>query len=101
MQFKFCRHCFYSINKSSNDTRFYTREDYNAESDVDILVLADVPWKTLAAYKKPVLKITSELGMAYDIVVTVTLKDSHTFERYLDAVPFCQTVQKEGIPFTA
>ena len=52
----------------------YARGDYDAESDVDILVLADVPREKLAAYKKPFLKATSDLGLEYDIVVTVTLK---------------------------
>ena len=73
----------------------YARGDYDA---VDILVLADVPREKLAAYKKPFLKATSDLGLEYDIVVTVTLKDTDTFEKYLDAVPFYQNVRKEGIP---
>lgn len=72
--------------------------DYDAESDVDILVLADVPREKLAAYKKPFLKATSDLGLEYDVVVTVTLKDTDTFEKYLDAVPFYQNVRKEGVP---
>ena len=41
----------------------YARGDYDAESDVDILVLADVPREKLAAYKKPFLKSTSDLGL--------------------------------------
>ena len=65
---------------------------------MDILVLVDVPRDKLAAYKKPFLKATSELGLEYDVVVTVTLKDTDTFEKYLDAVPFYQNVRKEGIP---
>ena len=76
----------------------YARGDYDAESDVDILVLADVPRDKLAAYKKPFLKSTSDLGLEYDVVVTVTLKDTDTFEKYLDAVPFYQNVRKEGVP---
>ena len=76
----------------------YARGDYDAESDVDILVLADVPREKLAAYKKPFLKATSDLGLEYDVVVTVTLKDTDTFEKYLDAVPFYQNVRKEGVP---
>lgn len=76
----------------------YARGDYDAESDVDILVLADVPRENLTAYKKPFLTVTSDLGLEYDIVVTVTLKDTDTFEKYLDAVPFYQNVRKEGVP---
>lgn len=40
----------------------YARGDYDAESDVDILLLADVPRENLSCYKKPFLQLTSELG---------------------------------------
>ena len=63
-----------------------------------LLCPADVPREKLAAYKKPFLKATSDLGLEYDVVVTVTLKDTDTFEKYLDAVPFYQNVRKEGVP---
>ncbi len=76
----------------------YARGDYDAESDIDIMVLADVPREELSKYKKPLIMLTSELGLEYDIVVTVTLKDSETFNRYLGTVPFYDAVKKEGIP---
>ena len=77
----------------------YARGDYDAESDVDILLLADVPRENLSCYKKPFLQLTSELGLEYDTVITVTLKDVQTFSQYQNAVPFYQAIQQEGIPF--
>lgn len=77
----------------------YARGDYDAESDVDILLLADVPQENLSCYKKPFLHLTSELGLEYDTVITVTLKDAQTFSQYQRAVPFYQTIRQEGIPF--
>lgn len=76
----------------------YARGDYDAESDIDIMVLADVPREELKKYKKPIMMLTSELGLEYNIVITVTLKDSETFNKYLGAVPFYDSVKKEGIP---
>lgn len=76
----------------------YARGDYDAESDIDIMVLADVSREELSKYKKPIMMLTSELGLEHDIVITVTLKDSETFNRYLGAVPFYDSVKKEGIP---
>lgn len=75
----------------------YARGDYDNESDIDIMVLANVPSTELYQYKKPFIELTSELGLQYDIVVTVTLKDTETFHRYRDAVPFYSAVYKEGI----
>ena len=53
----------------------YAHGDYDAESDLDILLLADVPRESLSCYKKPFLQLTSELGLEYDTVITVTLKE--------------------------
>ncbi|MBQ7294793.1 MAG: nucleotidyltransferase domain-containing protein [Clostridia bacterium] len=75
----------------------YARGDATTESDIDIMVLTDVSAKELALYKKPFTELTSELGLLYDVVVTVTLKDTETFNRYLNAVPFYEIVNKEGI----
>ena len=75
----------------------YARGNQDADSDIDIMVLADVPRENLSSYKRPFLELTSELGLENDIVITVTLKDTKTFNMYLDAVPFYQNVLKEGI----
>ena len=75
----------------------YARGDQNEESDIDIMVLADVPAHELTAYKKEFVKLTSALGLEYDVVITVTLKDSATFNRYYSVMPFYQNVLKEGI----
>lgn len=76
----------------------YARGDFDAESDIDIMVLANLPREELSKYKKPIIKLTSELGLENDIVITVTLKDVETFNRYLGSVPFYDAVKKEGIP---
>lgn len=75
----------------------YARGDQTSESDIDIMVLADVPRESLSNFRKPFIKLTSELGLEHDVVVTVTVKDTETFYRYLDAVPFYGNVKKEGI----
>ena len=75
----------------------YARGDFDSESDMDIMVLADVPRVELSRYKAPFLRLSSELGLANDILITITLKDKETFERYLSAVPFYQAVRKEGV----
>ena len=75
----------------------YARGAQTAESDIDIMVLANVPREELSSYKKPFISLTSELGLTYDVVVTVTLKDAETFNKYLEAVPFYANVKKEGI----
>ena len=75
----------------------YARGEETEESDVDIMILVDASIEELSVYKKTFTSLTSELGLIYDAVVTVTLKDSETFKRYLDAVPFYQNGKREGV----
>lgn len=75
----------------------YARGDETDESDIDILILVDKSKEELSAYKKIFTDLTSELGLDYDTLITATLKDKETFNRYLHAVPFYNNVIKEGI----
>ncbi len=75
----------------------YARGEEDNESDIDIMILVDTSKEKLSEYKKAFIMLTSELGLEYDVVVTVTLKDTVTFSRYLDAVPFYGNVEREGI----
>ncbi len=75
----------------------YARGDQTSESDIDIIVIADVSADELYKYKKPFLTETSELGLENDIVITVTLKDLGTFRKYSDVLPFYQNVLREGV----
>ena len=75
----------------------YARGEQTSESDIDIMILANVPRESLSSYKKPFIRLTSELGLEHDVVVTVTVKDTETFYRYLEAVPFYSNVKREGI----
>lgn len=76
----------------------YARGDYDEESDVDIMILVDIPREELWHYKAPITTLTGKLGLEYDAVIVATLKDTETFDAYLGVMPFYQNVQKEGIP---
>lgn len=75
----------------------YARGEQTSESDIDIMILADVPAENLSIYKKPFIELTASLGLQHDTVITVTLKDTETFNRYIDAVPFYSNIKREGV----
>ena len=79
----------------------YARGDFDDESDVDIMILANVDRNSLHQFKPSFLRLTSDLGIENDVLITVTIKDSKTFHQFLEAVPFYQSVVKEGIPVIA
>ena len=75
----------------------YARGDQTSESDIDIMVIADVHSAELYRYKLPFLTESSELGLENDVVITVTLKDLETFHKYADVLPFYRNILKEGV----
>ena len=50
----------------------YARGDYDDASDIDIMIIADVNREDLFRYKRPIIRVTSELGLENDIVITAT-----------------------------
>ncbi len=75
----------------------YARGDFDDESDMDIMILVDLPMEELRRYKEPFIELESNLGLEYNIVIVATLKDTYTFDKYFEAMPFYQNVEREGI----
>ncbi|MEY8364310.1 nucleotidyltransferase domain-containing protein [Anaerovoracaceae bacterium 41-7] len=75
----------------------YARGDNDEESDLDILALVDLSKNELAAYRREVSDLSSELDLQYGVLLSIKLQDTETFHRYSDSLPFFQNVIKEGI----
>ena len=75
----------------------YARGDYNDESDIDIMVLADVKDEEVYPLKKEIRKVTSRLGLDNDILVSVFIKNHNHFYEWIDAVGFYKNVEKDGV----
>jgi predicted nucleotidyltransferase len=79
----------------------YARGDYDGESDIDILVLADVNRDEMSETENTLWRVGWDLGYEHDIVVTVFFKDCSTFYKFLPAEPFYQNVMREGVLLSA
>lgn len=76
----------------------YARGDYTSDSDVDIMILVKgIAPQDLWRYRAPITEKSSQLGLEYDILITPLIKDTDTFNKYLDVLPFYQNVDKEGL----
>ena len=74
----------------------YARGDFDAESDVDIMALVDLPKEQLATYRRKVSDLSSDLDLKYDVLLSIKLQDKETFLRFSNTLPFFQNVMKEG-----
>ncbi|MCH5190709.1 MAG: nucleotidyltransferase domain-containing protein [Oscillospiraceae bacterium] len=75
----------------------YARGDYDDESDIDIMILVDIPREEIHLYDDPFVLLASDLGLEYNILVSPYIKDTETFDKYFDVMPFYQNVQEEGV----
>ena len=75
----------------------YARGDYNIDSDVDIMVIADIEESEIMKYTSHVANFLGELLIDYDIVISPIVERQQKYEEYKNVIPFLQNVQKEGI----
>ncbi len=75
----------------------YARGDFDEESDVDVMAKLYLTREEIRAYRPMVSELASEIGLKYDILLSVKLQDKEMFDRYYNLLPFYQNVAKDGI----
>ena len=79
----------------------YARGDFADGSDIDIMVLADIPhvdcWKEYLR----ISDLTWELDLEHDVLVSLNVTDCATFYKYASVLPFYINIIKEGVALLA
>jgi predicted nucleotidyltransferase len=75
----------------------YARGDYNDDSDIDIMVLADIDEDKMSNYRNEIDLIANRVSLEYDALVTISLKSRQLFYNRLGILPFYQNVIKDGV----
>ena len=75
----------------------YARGDYDAESDIDIMVRIRCPQDGLSDYEDALARICSRVSLQYDVTVSIVPVSNQTFERFRTALPFYANTEKEGV----
>lgn len=75
----------------------YARGDFDNESDIDILILADIPSDELAKYRGHIDSLCGDLLWEYGVVVSAIEKDIETYNRYSNVLPFYKNIEQEGV----
>lgn len=81
----------------------YARGDYDAESDIDVMVLVDMDREALMRYRKDFAALTSQLSLEDDDCTTISLllESCDHLRRWEAAIPFYQNVMREGVKIVA
>lgn len=77
----------------------YARGDYHVESDVDILLTADLTQTEIERRCMEIARISSAVSLEHDITVSVSVKPEKNFLEYTPVLPFYQNVLRDGIAY--
>lgn len=75
----------------------YARGDNTAESDIDIMILLDCPKEKMEEYRVLFIDESSRIGLKYDVLVSVLLRDKKDFADKISYYPFYQNIESEGV----
>ena len=75
----------------------YARGDFEKDSDIDIMVLLDIPQEEISKARKQISDISDQFDLDHDVVLAPVIQNYHMFQQYMPASKFYQNVQKEGV----
>ena len=79
----------------------YARGDNFNDSDIDIMVLADIPREDARKIYKKIWLIAGNLDLEYDVLISIHVTDCETFYQYANDLPFYMNVLKDGVELSA
>ncbi|MCL2426660.1 MAG: nucleotidyltransferase domain-containing protein [Oscillospiraceae bacterium] len=75
----------------------YARGDYDVESDIDIMVLADISENELPIIEKKLWNIGWDIGFDHNIMISIFLKNNNHFYKWLDDMAYYQNIENDGV----
>jgi predicted nucleotidyltransferase len=74
----------------------YARGDFDEESDIDIMVLADLTDDEIRKYEKQLIEMSSKIDLKYNVLTSIFVKNSEFFYTQVNVLPFYYNVKKDG-----
>ena len=75
----------------------YSRGDYGKNSDVDIMILVDLPEAEIKKFENRVYDVAFEIEMDTGVNISPVIKNREQFEYWEDTLPYYKNVRKEGV----
>ena len=79
----------------------YARNEADAESDVDVMILVNEDAQELSSHRYALNSFGTVLDLKYGVLTSMVLQDAETFYKWKDILPFYQNVLKEGVKVVA
>lgn len=75
----------------------YARGDYKDNSDVDVMILVDLPEDKVKKMENTVYDIAFDIEMDTGVDISPVLKSKAQYEYWADVLPYYRNVREEGV----
>lgn len=75
----------------------YARGDFNQDSDVDIMILANVKPEEISRYSDKIYDITYDFEVKYGLEINPSVQSIQIYEQWKKVYPFFINLEKEGV----
>jgi len=79
----------------------HARGDYDIDSDIDIMILADIPIEERELERRKIRRLLKNIDMEHDVVLSICVNDCATFYKYINDLPYFMNVINDGVILTA
>lgn len=75
----------------------YARGDYRDNSDVDVMILVDLPESEIKKIENVVYDIAFDIEISTGVDISPIIKSETQYEYWVEVLPFYRAVRKEGV----
>lgn len=75
----------------------YARGDFKQDSDIDIMILADMLPEEISSYADKVYDITYDFETQYGLEINPSVQSMRTYAQWKNVYPFFINIEKEGV----
>ncbi len=75
----------------------YARNEASDDSDVDILILVDLPREEIPSHRRQIAEITSEYLFSNNLLIAPIIENEEFFNQRRHFLPFYRNVDREGV----
>ena len=75
----------------------YARGNYRKNSDVDVMILVDLPENEIKKMENTVYDVAFDIEMETGVDIAPVIKSRQQFEYWVDTLPYYRNVREEGV----
>lgn len=75
----------------------YARNDFNEDSDQDIMILVDLSEEQISTTREQVSEYTYDFNLQYDLEIMPVVKSEEHFNYWRAVYPFYKNINQEGV----